>query len=74
MADVSVNSVQPSEISQEMVALYLLTSVASSTEGANYTVRDGIPIITGPDKEWIIRNYIDCLRSISRRDVRIDDK
>lgn len=74
MADVNVNSVKPSEASDEMVALYLLVSIAASGDEASYTFRDGIPIITGPNKEWILQNYIDCLRSITRREVRIGDR
>ncbi|QPQ54233.1 hypothetical protein IC614_07625 [Allosphingosinicella flava] len=70
MADVSVNSVKPSEVSDEMVALYLLASVATHEGGVSVTIKDGIPLIHGADKKWILENYVDCLKSIIRREVR----
>lgn len=61
MADVSVNSVQPSEASKELVALYLLGSVAMA-EGATVIYRDGIPYVNaGMTKKQILQNYLECL-------------
>lgn len=61
MAEVKVNSVQPSETSKEMIALYLLASVAQA-QGAIVNVRDGIPYIEGGmSKKDILLNYADCL-------------
>lgn len=60
MSDVKVNSVQPSEASKELVALFLLGSVAQA-EGAIVNSRDGIPYIeSGMSKKDILRNYLDC--------------
>jgi len=61
--------VNPAEISKELVALYLLASVAASESGVAVNIKDGIPIISGKDKGWILRNYTDCLRTIIKRDV-----
>ena len=71
MADVSVNSVKASEVSNEMVALYLLASIAQNEPGCAVNVRDGVPVIGGVDKQWLLTNYIDCLKSIIRREVKI---
>lgn len=72
MSDVKVNSVQPSEASKELVALYLLGSVAES-RGATVINRGGIPYIErGMSKKQILQDYADCLyvvrNSISSRD------
>jgi hypothetical protein len=69
MADqVSVNSVQPSEVSDEMVA-YLLT--ASILGGAGYNKGwyrcEGLPIIGGVDKDTILTTYAECLRTVANR-------
>ncbi len=64
MAETIVN---PAEISKELVALYLLASIAANEPDAAVNVKDGIPIISGKDKDWILSNYIDCLRSIINR-------
>lgn len=64
MSDVKVNSVQPSEASKEMVALYLLASVAQ-VEGATVNIRDGIPYIDGGmTKKQILLHYADCLYAV----------
>lgn len=64
MSDVKVNSVQPSEASKELVALYLLGSVAQS-QGATVNSRDGIPFIEGGmTKKDILKNYLDCLYTV----------
>lgn len=61
MSDVKVNSVQPSEASKELVALYLLASVAE-TRGATVINRGGVPYIEGGmSKKQILLDYIDCL-------------
>jgi peptidase E len=58
MSDVSVNSVQPSEVGKEMVA-YLLT--ASILCGAEYEVGyhdiNGLPLINGKSRDEILRTY-----------------
>jgi hypothetical protein len=69
MGDISVNSVKASEVSDEMVALYLLASVAAYDTGV--TMKDGVPIISGKSKEWLLTNYVDCLRTVLRREVKI---
>ncbi|MHA3840486.1 hypothetical protein ACX0GZ_04615 [Sphingomonas aestuarii] len=64
MTDVKVNSVQPSAVSKEMVALYLLAQV-SEAQGARVNVRDGVPYIEGGmTKKQILLNYIDCLYAV----------
>lgn len=66
MADqVSVSSVQPSEISKEMVA-YLLTvsALAGGTYGQSWSACDGLPIIHGFDKEIILSTYAECARTV----------
>lgn len=67
MSDIKVNSVKSSEVSKEMVALYLLSSIEANESDAGISVRDGVPIISGKSKEWLLSNYIDCLRSILQR-------
>lgn len=71
MTDVSVNSVKASEVSNEMVALYLLASIAANEPNAGINLRDGIPVISGMDKQWLLSNYVDCLRTVLRREVRV---
>lgn len=64
MSDVKVSSVQPSEASKELVALYLLASVAQA-DGAVVNTRDGIPYIEGGmTKKQILMNYADCLYAV----------
>lgn len=71
MADVSVNSIKASEVSDEMVALYLLASIAANERDASVIFRDGVPLISGMSKEWILTNYVDCLRSVLRREAKV---
>jgi len=71
MSDVSVNSVKPSEVSDEMVALYLLASIATNETDAIVNFNAGIPIIAGKNKSWILSNYADCIRTVIRRQVAI---
>jgi hypothetical protein len=71
MSDVNVNSLKPSEVSNEMVALYLLASIATTENDAGVNIRDGIPIISGMSKEWLLTNYVDCLWSVIRRQAKI---
>jgi hypothetical protein len=72
MSDVKVNSVRPSDISEEMVALYLLALIAKNEADAVVNFYDGIPIISGKNKSWILTNYADCIRTIIRRQVAIN--
>jgi hypothetical protein len=62
---VSVNSVQPREISDSMVA-YLLT--VSILGGAGYdkawTRSDGLPIILGHSKDEVLKTYAECRRTV----------
>jgi hypothetical protein len=71
MAEVSVNSVKASEVSKEMVALYLLASVAAKERAAAVSLRDGVPLISGLSKEWLLTNYVDCLQSVLRREAQV---
>jgi hypothetical protein len=66
---VSVNSVQPSEISSEMVAYYLTASIlgGSGYGSASWASSSGIPIIHGRSKEEILTTYTECLRAVHRR-------
>lgn len=64
MAETIVN---PAEVSKELVALYLLASIAANEPNTAVNVKDGIPIIAGKGKDWLLSNYIDCLRSIINR-------
>ncbi len=64
MSDVSVNSVKPSEVSDRMVALYLLGMVAEA-QGARVNSRAGVPMIEGGmTKKQILKNYLDCLVAV----------
>lgn len=68
MPDVSVNSVQPSEVSKEMVAYLLTVSILGGAEYAkSWQVSAGIPIIQGFDKETILETYAECARTVSNR-------
>lgn len=69
MANVPVNSIKASEISNEMVALYLLASIAENENNTTVIFVGGIPKISGKSKEWLLTNYVDCLRSINSRNV-----
>lgn len=71
MAELSVNGMKASEVSNEMVALYLLASVAANEPDAGVNIRDGVPVISGKSKDWLLANYIDCLRSINSRSVKV---
>jgi hypothetical protein len=71
MTDVNVNSMKASEVSNEMVALYLLASVAKNQEGASVAIINGVPLISGMNKEWLLTNYVDCLRSVIKREAKI---
>lgn len=69
MADaVSVNNVQPSEISREMVAYLLTVSILGGADyGKSWAPSQGVPIINGFDKEIILSTYAECLRTVSNR-------
>lgn len=66
--EVTVNSVQPSEVSKEMVAYLLTVSILS---GSQYNMGihrcDGLPIIGGCDKDTILSTYAECIRTVSNR-------
>ncbi len=64
MSDVKVSSVKPSEVSKEMVALYLLGAVAEA-EGATVQYYAGVPVVTaGMTKKKILQHYWDCLITV----------
>lgn len=65
---VSVNSVQPSEVSKEMVA-YLLTAsiLGGSGHSKAWSSCAGLPIITGCDKDTILSTYAECVRTVANR-------
>lgn len=68
MADsVNVSSVQPSEISKDMVA-YLLTVSVLGGEGysKSWSPSSGLPIIQGFSKEEILTTYTECARAVAR--------
>ncbi|NVD26555.1 hypothetical protein HUO14_01400 [Parasphingorhabdus flavimaris] len=69
MSDISVNSLKASEVSREMVALYLLASIADNEPDAAVNMKDGVPLISGKSKNWILSNYIDCLKSIKNLSI-----
>jgi hypothetical protein len=71
LADVNVNGIKASEVSKEMVALYLLASVAANERDTAVHFRDGIPLINGKSKEWLLKTYVDCLQSILRRETKV---
>lgn len=77
MADqVSVNSVQPSEVSKEMVAYLLTASILGGSEmNKGWYASNGLPIIHGFDKETILSTYAECARTVANRmtdDARSD--
>lgn len=61
--------ISPAEASNELVALYLLASVAASEPGVVVNIKDGIPVISAQNKDWVLKNYVDCLRTIMKRAV-----
>jgi hypothetical protein len=62
---VSVNSVQPSEISREMVAYLLTVSVLAGPEcGKGWAPASGTPILHGFDKDAVLSTYAECLRTV----------
>lgn len=69
MADsVSVNSVQPSEISKEMVAYLLAASIlGGSASGKSWYSCTGLPMIQGFDKDTVLSTYAECLRTVCNR-------
>ena len=70
MTDVNVNSLKASEVSREMVALYLLASVAQDEGEAGVEIINGIPLISGMSKEWLLTNYVDCVRTVFLRKLQ----
>lgn len=73
---VSVNSVQPSEISKEMVAYLLTVSILGGEDYAQgWSAATGLPIIQGFPKEEVLTTYTACLRAVERQrtDAEYDD-
>ena len=68
MAD---GAIKASEVSDEMVALYLLASIAENEPGVVVNWHAGVPAINGMDKSDLLANYVDCLKSIVHRTVKI---
>jgi hypothetical protein len=65
MADqVNVNSVQPSEVSPEMVAYLLTVSALNSNSSKGWQTCTGLPILYGHDEESILSTYSDCIRTV----------
>lgn len=65
---INVNSVQPSEVSSEMVAYLLTASILGGADyGKGYQSVAGIPIILGFDKQTILETYAECIRTVSGR-------
>lgn len=65
MADqVNVNSVQPSEVSSEMVAYLLTVSALNEDSSKGWTPCTGLPILYGHDKEAILSTYAECLKTV----------
>jgi len=67
MADESKKGFKASEVSNEMVALYLLASIAKNENDGNVAIIQGIPVISGKSKEWLLKNYTDCLLTVVYR-------
>lgn len=66
MSDVSVNSVQPSEISPEMVAYLVTVSALNESSGKGWQPCSGLPILYGHDKDAILATYAECIRTVRR--------
>jgi hypothetical protein len=68
MTDTIVNSVQPSEVSPEMVAYLLTTSILGGSDYAQgWSASAGLPLIHGCSKEEILSTYTECLRAVRRQ-------
>ena len=69
MADqVNVNSVQPSEVSKEMVAYLLTASILGGADyGKAFSSCQGLPIIMGVDKDTILSTYAECIRTVANK-------
>lgn len=68
MADTtSVSSVQPSEISNEMVAYLLTVSILGGSDySKSWSASAGLPIVHGFPKDEILSTYAECLRTVRR--------
>jgi hypothetical protein len=65
MADqVAVNSVQPSEVSSEMVAYLLTVAALNENTSKGWQTCTGLPVLYGHDKEAILSTYADCIRTV----------
>ncbi len=65
MADqVTVNSVQPSEVSPEKVAYLLTVCALNANSSKGWQTSTGLPILYGHDKEAILSTYADCIRTV----------
>ena len=67
MAEVNVSSVQPSEVSREMVAYLLTASILSRSSHQGYVSCQGLPIILGSDKETILATVAECIRTVTHQ-------
>lgn len=65
MADqVNVSSVQPSEVSPEMVAYLLTVAALNESSSKGWQLCAGLPILYGHDKDAILTTYADCIRTV----------
>jgi hypothetical protein len=60
----NVNSVQPSEISPEMVAYLLTVSSLNGNNSKGWQTCNGLPILYGHDKSAILSTYSECIRTV----------
>ena len=65
MSDSNMNSVQPSEMSREMVAYLLTASILGGEQYSKGTAPfNGLPRIDGCSKDDILSTYVECLRAV----------
>lgn len=66
MADVSVNSVKPSEIGPEAIAYYLTVSILGGAEyGKGYSANGvGVPVMSGFSEKEVLETYARCLKVV----------
>lgn len=67
MASENMQSVQPADVSKEMVAYLLTVSILGGADyGKSWTSSAGIPIIHGFSKDDVLGTYAECLRTVQR--------
>lgn len=64
MSDVKVSSVQPSEISDAMVAYLLTAGIHSGKTSVNVGSVDGLPIIRNVEAAELLKTYALCLNIV----------